>query len=200
MSQQIRERTRTTPRALLMTAIESAAAAGCQEDLLTEIWAHAVLVARLARDIAPIADVDPVDAAAAGLLHDVGELLLLTRHPGNYRPLMREAGSHREQLSAEKSAFRTDHALLGAEHLLDHRMPDVIADAVADHHDPFRDSPATTVVVAAADEIAGDDLTRRHALDLLGIGSQTAAVILLSATDASIDEVPVSDRDRSLTQ
>lgn len=200
MSQQIQERMRTTPRALLMTAIESAAVAGCQDDLLTEIWAHAVLVARLARDIAPIADVDPMDAAAAGLLHDVGELLLLTRHPDDYRPLMCAAGSHQEQLSTEKSAFRTDHALLGAEHLLDHRMPDVIADAVADHHDPFRDSPATTVVVAAADEIAGNDLTRRHALDLLGIGSQTAAVILLSATDVSIDEVPVSDRDRSLTQ
>lgn len=200
MPQQIRERTRATPRSLLMTAIESAAAAGCQDDLLTEIWAHAVLVARLARDIAPIADVDPVDAAAAGLLHDVGELLLLTRHPGCYRTLARAAGRHREQLTAEKSAFGTDHALLGAEHLLDHRMPDVIADAVADHHDPFRDSPATTVVVAAADEIAGDDLTRCHALDLLGIGSQTAAVILLSATDSSIDEVPVSDRDRSLTQ
>lgn len=200
MSQQIRERTRPTPRALLMHAIESARLAGAHDDLLAEAWGHAALVARIARDLAPIADVDPVDVAAAGLLHDVGELLLFVAHPGDYAAMKRGTPSHRGQLTLEAATFQTDHALLGAEHLLDHRMPDVIADAVADHHDPFRDSAATTIVVAAADEIVASEPARRHALDLLGISPETAAVILRSAIDGSIDEVPLSDRDRMLTQ
>jgi putative nucleotidyltransferase with HDIG domain len=183
-----------------MHAIESAGLAGEHDALLAEAWGHAALVARIARDLAPIADVDPVDAAAAGLLHDVGELLLLIARPGDYAGVKRGTPTHRGQLTIEKATFQTDHALLGAEHLLDHRMPDVIADAVADHHDPFRDSAATTIVVAAADEIVAGDPTHRHALELLGIRPETAAVILRSATDGSIDDVPLSDRDRMLTQ
>ena len=58
---------------------------------------------------------------------------------------------------------------MGAEHLLDWRVPDVIADAVADHHDPFPTSAPTTIVVAAADELISVELGRHHALDLLEV-------------------------------
>jgi putative nucleotidyltransferase with HDIG domain len=169
MSQKTTTRTRATPRAILLDAVASAITAGADERLVEQIWFHAFDVAREARLLAPAAGVDPDDAASAGLLHDLGELLLLAVHPTPYSLAFVGWLSHREQLTFEKRVFGTDHALVAAERLLDQRIPDVIADAVADHHDPFRGSDATTLVVAAADELVCGDPARRHALDLLGI-------------------------------
>lgn len=199
MPRQIEERTRLTPRAVMLNAIDAAVTRGGPDVLVTGMWAHAALVARIARELAPVADVDPADATAAGLLHDVGELVLLARHPADYGSIA-AAASHREQLSVEKTVFGTDHALLGAEHLLDRRIPDVIADAVADHHGPFPDSAATTVVVAAADEIVGADPDRRHALELLGILPATASMILRAALGDPNDALLTRDCDRTTTQ
>lgn len=194
MPQETGRRTRFTPRAILLNALESATLAGGDDELIGDMWSHATLVARIARAIAPAADVDPVDAAAAGLLHDVGELLLLARRPIGYLSVTACHLTHGEQLAAEKSIFGIDHALLGAEHLLDLRVPDVVADAVADHHEPFRDSPLSTLVVACADEIAAGDAGRRHALDLLGIRPDAAREVLRVAMgDPSSTRLP-SDR------
>lgn len=149
---------------------------------------HAVRVATAARLLAPVVGVRPSDAFAAGLLHDVGELHLLRLAPADYVSLRRRAGGHRAQLRAEKEAFGTDHALAGAEHLLDRRVPDVIADAVADHHDPFHTSAGTTIVVAAADELVHAEAGRTHALDLLEV-DVAAAQGLLVRVDAEAAEL-----------
>ncbi len=128
---------------------------------------HALDVACVAQRIAPIVGARPSDAFAAGLLHDVGELLLSQAHPTTYHQLLLDDPDHATQLKTEKAAYGMDHALLGAEHLLDWRIPDVIADAVADHHDPLPWSDPATLAVAAADELMHADPGRRHALDLL---------------------------------
>lgn len=133
------------------------------------IRTHAVEVACLARELAPLADADPGDAFAAGLLHDIGQLLLIRRDPSGYLDLLARRPSHAALLVQEKAVYDTDHALAGAEYLLELRMPDAIADAVADHDDPFATSSPTTIVVAAADELLGADDARRHAVELLDI-------------------------------
>lgn len=148
-------------------AIANAAAVVDTDGIVTDAHGHGVRVAIAARLLAPAAGVAPDDAFAAGLLHDVGELLLLQDRPTEYAQLKATFRTHAGQLQAEKVAFGTDHALIGAEHLLDWRVPDVIADAVADHHDPYRGSAATTIVVAAADELISAEPGRCHALDLL---------------------------------
>lgn len=150
-------------------AIANAAALVDTGGIVTDAHVHAVRVAIAARMLAPAAGVHPDDAFAAGLLHDVGELLLLQDRPTQYAELRAACTTHADQLRAEKAAFGTDHALAGAEHLLDWRVPDVVADAVADHHDPFHGSAPTTIVVAAADELISAELGRHHALDLLEV-------------------------------
>jgi putative nucleotidyltransferase with HDIG domain len=135
--------------------------------IVTDAYDHGVRVAIAARLLAPAAGVQPADAFAAGLLHDIGELLLLQDRPTEYAGLHATFETHAHQLRSEKQAFGTDHALVGAEHLLDWRVPDVIADAVADHHDPYYTSSPTTIVVAAADELISAEAGRHHALDLL---------------------------------
>jgi len=148
-------------------AIASSTACLDPHGMLAGRQEHAVLVATAARLLAPAAGVRPSDAFSAGLLHDVGELLLLQASPTEYASMYAGFETHHGQLRAEKEVFGTDHALAGAEHLLDWRVPDVVADAVADHHDPFHTSAATTIVVAAADELISDEAGRTHALDLL---------------------------------
>ncbi len=155
-------------------AIASAAAVLDRAGVIAHAQDHAVRVATAARILAPAVGVRSSDAFAAGLLHDVGELLLLQERPTEYAALYGGFTSHAGQLVAEKEAFGTDHALVGAEHLLDWRVPDVIADAVADHHDPFRASALTTIVVAAADELISDEPGRNHALDLLELDPDAA--------------------------
>jgi putative nucleotidyltransferase with HDIG domain len=176
--------TRTSPRAILLDAVVAATEAAACEETITRLWAHASEVARLARDLAPLADVDPFEAASAGLLHDIGELVMLATRPIDFARVLAEHPGHADQLAVEKATFGYDHALRGAEHVLDHRVAHEIADAVADHHDPFRDSEPTTIVVAAADEIATGDPARRHAQDLLGLDAASAAVLLGSVRSA----------------
>jgi putative nucleotidyltransferase with HDIG domain len=159
-------------------AIASGAALLDRDGVFADRRDHALRVAIAARLLAPTAGVRPSDAFAGGLLHDIGELLLLQAWPTEYAALHRRAATHIGQLRAEKAAFGTDHALVGAEHLLDWRVPDVIADAVADHHDPFPTSAATTIVVAAADELISAEAGRTHALDLLELDVAAADGLL----------------------
>lgn len=162
-------RTRDTAPALLGSAFAAVAGDARCRPVAARLRTHAVEVACLSRELAPLVDTDPGDAFAAGLLHDIGQLLLMCRDPGGYLQLLDEGHSHGDRLAYEKDLYGTDHALLGAEHLLDRRIPDPIADAVADHHDPFVSSSATTIVVSAADELLGADLSRRSSVRLLDL-------------------------------
>lgn len=155
-------------------AIANAVVLADTNGIVSDGHEHGLRVAIAARLLAPAAGVHPADAFAAGLLHDIGELLLLQDRPTEYARLHAGFETHIGQLRAEKQAFGTDHALVGAEHLLDWRVPDVIADAVADHHDPFHTSAATTIVVAAADELISAEPGRHHALDLLELDVDAA--------------------------
>lgn len=169
-------------------AIVEQAGAFDRQGTLGDHRGHAVRVATAARLLAPVVGVRPSDAFAAGLLHDVGELLLFRLAPTDYAELHRRADTHLDQLRAEKELFGTDHALAGAEHLLDRRVPDVIADAVADHHEPFHTSAGTTIVAAAADELVHAEAGRTHALDLLEV-DVAAAEGLLVRVDAEAGEL-----------
>lgn len=150
-------------------AIANGAALLDRTGAMADARRHAFEVAAAARLLAPIAGVRASDAFAAGLLHDLGELLLMQMRPTDYAGLYGSFLAHDHQLVVERDVFGTDHALLAGEHLLEWRVPEVIADAVADHHDPFPGSHGVTIVVAAADELVTDDPDRRHALTMLAL-------------------------------
>lgn len=137
---------------------------------------HALRVAAAARLLAPRVAVRTSEAFTAGLLHDIGELLLWQQDPEGYRAVLANAASTPDQLAIEHDLYQTDHAVLAAEHLFVWRLPEPIVDAVGDHHDPGPTSPNLTVVVAAADELAGPPGTSGPGLELLGIDAAAADV------------------------
>jgi HD-like signal output (HDOD) protein/CheY-like chemotaxis protein len=80
------------------------------------------------------------DAFVAGLLHDVGRLVLASRSPREYARAVREAGAEggRKLCAAEHAIFGATHAEVGGYLLGIWGLPLEIVDAVLCHHDPNR--------------------------------------------------------------
>ncbi len=105
---------------------------------LDSLWQHAFYVSRLAREIARIEGGTAEQVArshVAGLLHDIGLLVLLQNEPARYQPLWRQSGGDESELiRLEREAFDVDHGELGATILTLWNLPAGIVDAVANSH------------------------------------------------------------------
>ncbi len=110
---------------------------------------HASLVARIAASLEPRAPWKD-DAFTAGLLHDVGKLVLATRTPELYAPVVMQATEERRSLhEVERETFGVDHGALGACLLGTWGLPASILEAVHRHHLEVLSGPITLDVVQA---------------------------------------------------
>jgi len=102
---------------------------------IAELQHHSTLVARIARRIAPKGMGD--DAFTAGMLHDVGVLVLASKKPEQLAAAIENARAEGIPVhNAERDAYGATHAEIGA-HLLDlWGIPHPIVEAVAYHHEP----------------------------------------------------------------
>lgn len=120
-------------------------------------WYHALLTAMLAKDMAEQSGFPhPAACYLAGLLHDVGKILLATNSPGGsvaLNPLDDEAC----RLQEEVSRCGIDHAKAGgllAEHW---HLPQSVGEAISEHHQPFPSDVAgkeLTAIVFLANRMA----------------------------------------------
>ncbi|MBA4177867.1 MAG: hypothetical protein C0505_15120 [Leptothrix sp. (in: Bacteria)] len=150
-------------------------------------WRHALVVAELAQAIAAeTADVEPEEAYLTGLLHDVGELLLLGGLGASYGPLLAQASEAEAALvTLEKAALQTDHAAVGAWLVDRWRLPSFMADALLFHHHRLEDvalaDPLTRVLWAAhscdamADQVTPDAAGFESAGHLVGLPAMLLA-------------------------
>jgi diguanylate cyclase (GGDEF)-like protein/putative nucleotidyltransferase with HDIG domain len=124
-----------------------------------ELHLHALLVARASVAVAERAGVAPDAAHLAGLLHDVGKLVLpLAFGDGTLDQLTRDRPHGPDRAIAERDELSVDHAVAGA--LLAERWgcPDEVAATIALHHGGSSGvvSPdSLTACVQIANEIAG---------------------------------------------
>lgn len=99
---------------------------------------HSLAVGNLARRMVTRRE-RAEDAFVAGLLHDVGRLVLAARKPREYRHAVREAGDKGMRLcEAERAMFGATHAEIGGYLLGIWGLPLPIVDAVLCHHTPDR--------------------------------------------------------------
>ena len=103
-------------------------------------WRHAVSTAVSARLVATLVGADAEAAFTAGLLHDIGQLVLASGFPERFsQVLAHQVETGIELRDAEQALLGTDHAAVGklvAEHW---RFPEQIVAVIAEHHTP----PAT---------------------------------------------------------
>lgn len=112
----------------------------------SELWAHSITTALAAERIVEHghADVfDPSLAFTAGLLHDIGKVVLnkalTSESQAAVRARIKEGGVSRPE--AEHSVLGLDHAEVGAALLTRWRLPETIVEAVANHHHPPKMRP-----------------------------------------------------------
>jgi len=107
-------------------------------------------------------------AFTAGLLHDVGKLILAANLPQDYDAALTQANEQEISLSeAERQVFGASHAEVGAYLLGLWGLPTPIIEAVAFHHKPVESygqkfGPLTAIHVANA-FVNGDGLIQEQA-------------------------------------
>jgi putative nucleotidyltransferase with HDIG domain len=154
-----------------------------------ELWRHSVAAAVAASVVAGKTGQERTSAFTAGLLHDIGKLVLASTQRGNYAKVCRRAKEEGVALSAvERSAFAIDHAELGGELLRRWELPAEIVTPVRFHHDLQASAPheTLTAVVQVGDMLAhqlfGEDLAKS---DMLGAAPDALETLALSP-----DELP----------
>lgn len=121
------------------------------------IWSHSLTVGVFAKRLSQLEGLESMsceEAFVAGLLHDVGKLMLMANRPEDYRTVL--ALAQRKELpltAAEAKVFGATHAEVGAYLLGLWGLPVPIVEAVALHHQPATGiqaefSPLTAVHVA----------------------------------------------------
>lgn len=106
-------------------------------------WRHSIAVASVARDLARhLRLADPEEAFVAGLLHDIGKLILLGHFGERYLQVLKAAQYGAKPLfRLEREVLGTDHAAVGQALCVHWNIPSTLAQAIAEHHS---DGPAAT--------------------------------------------------------
>ena len=115
-------------------------------------WSHSIKTAIIARQLAretPDID-DPQVLFTAGMLHDIGKLLMINRAPD----LMMAADEYMlryraGELEAEQLRVGVTHVDIGGMLLQHWNLPQVLIDCVRLHHETEHDDPATHLIYLA---------------------------------------------------
>lgn len=131
---------------------------------LDRLWRHAQVVSELARSIVRAEGGNRAQqnsAAMAGLLHDIGLIVLFQNEASRYHPLWRRAAGDETQLAAlERDEFGVSHDELGALILTLWTLPVEVVHAVEYSHGwDSADMPLVSRAVFAAEWLQGG----RHA-------------------------------------
>ena len=107
-------------------------------------WQHSIKTALIARQLASVCEFidNPEVMFTAGLLHDIGKLLLIERFPNQMLAAEETMIRRRiDELSAELSHLGLTHTAVG-EALMEHwGLPEILIDCARCHHESVHDGP-----------------------------------------------------------
>lgn len=102
-----------------------------------KLWKHTVMTAVAASTLATKTNHPQGAAFTAGLLHDIGKLVIASVERYKYGELIETARRAGQSIhEAEQGAFGTDHAQIGGLLLERWKLPPEVHVAVRHHHDP----------------------------------------------------------------
>ncbi len=162
-------------------------------------WSHAIATASAAQVLANHTGYeDPEEAFIAGLLHDIGHLILAVSLPKPFSEVM-DSGPF-DLLEKEQSILGTTHTRTGQKLLRHWKLPNKLVQAVRFHHNlkvATSGDDDLTPLIALADAIAGvQGLVYERSLDQEGFAQLvkvtgldiTETKSILEAIEAKIEE------------
>jgi len=188
------------------------------------LWTHFLEVASASKKIAEHIDYElPEEAYVAGLLHDIGLVLLESYFPIEYEGVLRLASQGKSICQAEKEVFGLDHQEV-ADYVAERwKMPNVLREPLCHHHIDDEDDIALlseiSKIVGLADCISQVPFDAVNNLlsaekriisltalaDSLGVDSDTLMKIHMKlasevVTSATVMELDMGDAIEILTQ
>ena len=125
---------RTLAACLAIQSVFARTAGEAQYDF-KGFWKHSLRVAEISRAIAAHKEyIDIEEAFLAGLLHDVGLLILLGGTGERYGDLLQKSVDESVLFDIEKSMIGTDHSTVGAWLIDQWKLSSFMSDAVLFHH------------------------------------------------------------------
>ena len=101
------------------------------------LWDHCLLTGILTRKLAQHREGMGGVGFTAGLLHDLGKVLLIKAVPQQYSQVLEQAKQrHKASVDQEEEEFGTNHASIGAEVLGRWKLPGNVVNAIWFHHHP----------------------------------------------------------------
>ena len=165
---------------------------------LEGFWRHSIGVSCLAKQLSLVLRVaESEDAFVAGLLHDIGKLVMIQHFSEDVEDLCRAATEqHLAWHDCENVLYPTNHANIGRALFRAWKFPDHVVEAVSCHHEPTRASrhAELTAIIHIADyfsghmgcECPGATPPRAHSRDaavLIGITPDLANEAIQRAAD-----------------
>lgn len=165
---------------ILIASIEgSFPTSNCQTFDAKAFWKHSTATAICAELISRTLKMKHDFAFTAGLLHDIGRLVLVTRFPKDYeRVLAYRVQNDCDLLDAERAVMGIDHVLVGWLLAKEWEFSDAIQDAIRGHHQPDdKDLNSIVAIVHVANSIV-------HALDLCNAEFDLVPILSQHAWDS----------------
>jgi putative nucleotidyltransferase with HDIG domain len=149
-------------RSLALSMSVASSFAGLPNELVSmdNFWRHSLLCALAARHLAKVARrCDPDALFTAGLLHDIGELVIFNRLPEQAREALELVLDSQDEMpifQAEHEVMGFDHAEVGGELARQWQLPPLLEECIAHHHAiaSAKSHPRETALIHIANIIA----------------------------------------------
>jgi putative nucleotidyltransferase with HDIG domain len=134
-------------------------------------WRHGIFTGLLAREIARKNRIlHPERLFIAGLLHDIGSLVLYARMPEQMRDLMLVSEGEEDILHrAELERFGFSHGDLGGALARVWNLPEHLQDAITHHHTPGAGQTADAAIIHLAEALANRSVLGAFCEDAPGV-------------------------------
>jgi|WetSurMetagenome_2_1015567.scaffolds.fasta_scaffold89553_2 putative nucleotidyltransferase with HDIG domain len=170
---------------------------GGKAELQNKLWEHALATAICSRQIAQVIGFGQSEEAfIAGLLHDIGKLVMIQKMPQEYGEIIaRVESSDQTFVAAEEAEFGFNHTDVGLLLLHKWAFPRDLAIAVFEHHapiDPTDEHITLSMIVNVGNFLAkqlgrdpgaavGQELSEYQAIRMLRLDTEKIESILMNA-------------------
>jgi putative nucleotidyltransferase with HDIG domain len=164
-----------------------------RNDFVKQHWQHSLLCATIAESIAEHIEYQyPEEAYVAGLVHDIGQLVLESAYPNKYTATFAQLSEDDYFHDLEGDEFGTTHQHVGAELLKKHGAHNFLTDAILYHHEPTEsilDAHPLVKIINIANQLGNanfkdeDKFVFDAAEELLGISNALLMEILTKSRE-----------------